>query len=257
MGLIIYGQAVDVPGLTCKSWRDNPEYRLKIPQDGRPRRVAWIRSIILHTTRGIPGGKDRRQQRILSGVSPHVDAGLRAARWWSTSSLASGAHLVVDFDGEVVCLADLATEVTYHAGPVNEISIGVEIYQGGQAELYDSQLRAVVTLCDFLTSRFGIQRQTHYPYLNGPVARLARGGLDCVGVFGHRDVTNNRGAGDPGDRIFAMLATAGYEQFNFAGAADLRIWKQRQQALGIRADGIPGPQTITALGGKLWATRQM
>ncbi len=251
MPLVIAGKQVEVPNLTTRSWLDNPQYRLKLPEDGRHRKTGWVRSIILHTTRGIPGGQDKRPQKILSGSGPHVDAGLRCARWWSTSSLQSGAHLVVDFDGEVVCLADLANEAAFHAGPVNEVSIGIEIYQGGAAEMYKDQLEVVTDLVDFLTAHFGIFRQCHHPY-TVPVPRLENGGRDCVGVFGHRDVTSNRGAGDPGSSIFNVLLGRGYEPFDFALNEDLFAWKNRQQKLGVSPrDGIPGPATIRANGGKV------
>jgi hypothetical protein len=252
-GVVIDGVQTDVPGLRVASWFDDPRLRLRVGQpraanDGRPRQTRWIRSIVLHTTKGIPGGKDLRPQVIRPGRGP---AGMHAedvARWWASSELCSGAHLVCDFDGTWVCLADLATECAYHATTINDVSIGIEICQGAQAELYDGQLDAVVTMVDFLTARFGIQRQIPDAY-TGPIPRLERGGADCVGVFGHRDQTGNRGRGDPGDAIMARLAAAGYERFDFRAGADQVAWRQRQQQLGppVVVDGVPGPATVTAL----------
>jgi hypothetical protein len=73
---------------------------------------------------------------------------------------------VIDFDGTVACVADPLTETTYHAGhrAINHHSIGIEMYQGESAELYQVQLESTVRLVDFLTRRFGIQRQFHWPY---------------------------------------------------------------------------------------------
>jgi hypothetical protein len=256
-GVVINGQQVEVPGLVVANWHDDPRLRLRIGEkgqhnDGRARRTKWIRSIILHTTKGIPGGRDNRPQKILPGVGPTGSRAEAVASYWSTSDLASGAHLVCDFDGSWVCLADLATECAYHATTVNDVSIGIEIYQGSGAELYEGQLDSVVAMVDFLTARFGIQRQIPHQY-RGPIPRLVEGGADCVGVFGHRDQTHRRGAGDPGDEIMRKLAAAGYEQFDFAGGEDLRIWSDRQRTVGgqvgskLLVDGVPGPATVTAL----------
>jgi hypothetical protein len=256
-GVVIDGVETEVPGLTVSNWHDNPRLRLRIGQpnganDGRLRRTRWVRNIILHTTKGIPGGKDKRPQKILPGLGPKGQAAESVARWWSTSELASGAHLVCDFDGTWICLADLATECAYHATTVNDISIGIEICQGREAELYEGQLASVITMVDFLTARFGIQRQVPDAY-RGPISRLEEGGADCVGVFGHRDQTDNRGPGDPGDAIMERLRAAGYESFDFGAGADRAAWKERQQQLSVRqgkslvVDGIPGPAMVAHL----------
>jgi hypothetical protein len=239
------------------NWHDDPKLRLRIGQpnganDGRARKTKWVRQIILHTTKGIPGGKDNRPQKILPGRGPSGRAAESVAQFWSTSELASGAHLVCDFDGSWICLADLATEVAYHATTVNETSIGIEIYQGSDAELYEEQLASVVAMVDFLTGQFGIQRQIPAMY-SGPIGRLEDGGTDCVGVFGHRDQTDNRGPGDPGDAIMGLLGRAGYERFDFRGGEDLKVWRQRQANLAVRqsepidVDGVPGPGTVAIL----------
>jgi hypothetical protein len=174
------------------------------------------------------------------------------ARYWSTSELASGAHLICDFDGSWVCVADLATECAYHATTVNDVSIGIEICQGRAAELCEGQLDSVVAMVDFVTAHFRIQRQIPRAY-RGPIRRLEDGGADCVGVFGHRDQTDNRGPGDPGDAIMEKLAAAGYERFDFAANEDLAIWRERQRDLARRhgaplnEDGVPGPATAARL----------
>src|SRR5262245_30881382 len=144
-GLIIDGAEVEVPGLAVSNWNDNPRFRLRIGQpnganDGRKRKTRWVRQIILHTTKGIPGGKDHRPQKVLPGVGPVGTQAEGVARWWSVSELCSGAHLVCDFDGSWLCLADLAAECAYHATTVNDVSIGIEICQGGDAEIYEGQL---------------------------------------------------------------------------------------------------------------------
>jgi hypothetical protein len=249
-GVVINGKAEAVPGLACSSWLDDPTLRLKAGEDCRRRFTRWIRGIVLHTTKGIPGGRDQRAQEIRPGLGAPVGAGLRTARFWSGDGRNAGAHLVVDFDGSVACLADLQTEAAYHAGEVNEVTIGIEIYQGGAAELYAGQLDVVVALLDWLTARFGIQRQMPLAGKRDLVRRIAVGAKDVVGIYGHRHVTTNRGPGDPGDAVFERLARAGYEAFDFDEGEDLARWKRRQEELGLdpeHCDGIPGPGTTALL----------
>jgi hypothetical protein len=254
MGVVIDGVVEAVPGVSVVDWLgDRTLPRLKVREDCRARYTRWIRGIVLHTTKGIPGGTDHRPQVIKPGLGPNRKGDYATARYWATTAKQSGAHLVVDFDGSVVCLADLLTEASYHAGEVNEVSIGIEIYQGDEAELYAGQLDAVVRLLDFLTRRFKIQRQLQYPYRGGPVPRIAAGAQDVVGIYGHRDVTTNRGAGDPGDAVFEALFAAGYERFDFSANTDKAAWRQRQETLntnhgtGLIVNGIPDQLTVAAL----------
>lgn len=251
-GLVIKGKQVEVPGLEITNWFDNPKLRLRPGQDCRARHVTWVRGIVLHTTKGIPGGTDQRPQVLRPGLGPNIQAEEKTARWWSTSPLQSGAHFVVDTDGSVGCLADAARETAFHAGPVNEYTIGIELYQTAEAELFEGQLQAMVKLVDALTKHFSIQRQFHAPYRKGPIRRLENGGADVVGIYGHRDVTSNRGQGDPGDYPLQFLEQAGYEKFDFFRGLDKVEWKGRQLWLNskgshIDEDGIPGLSTATAL----------
>lgn len=264
-GLVIKGKQVEVAGLKITNFLDDPKLRLRPGQDCRARHTTWVRGIVVHTTKGIPGGSDKRPQILHPGVGPDTKAEERTAHWWSTSPLQSGAHLVVDADGSIGCLADLARETAFHAGQVNEYTVGIEIFQGADAGLFAGQLEATVILIDALTRLFGIQRQFHAPYRNGPIRRLLQGGADVVGIYGHRDATNNRGFGDPGDFIFQFLEKAGYEKFDFFKGNDKIEWKGRQLWLNSKGsvldeDGVPGPATVNALKKAgytqgLWVTR--
>jgi hypothetical protein len=246
-GVIVSGQREQVPGLSVENWLDNPVLRLRRHEDFRSRKTSWIRQVIIHTTKGIPGGNDQREQVIRPGLGPSQDAGQRCARWWTKSAESAGAHLIVDHDGEVFCCVDLEIEAAQHARHANDTSIGIEIYQGRDAEMYEGQLEATVRLVDYLTRRFGIQRQVPNRYV-GPVARLMDDVSDVVGVLGHRDLANNRGRGDPGSKIFYLLYGCGYEDMNYEVREDLEIWRRRQRDLGLaKADGVPGPQTAAAL----------
>lgn len=261
-GLVINGKDVPVEGLSILNYRDAPRLRLRVGHvdggnDGR-KRTATPQSIILHTTKGIPGGSNKTPQTLRPGRGPHTRAEERVARFWSTDPRSSGAHMVVDADCSMACLADLELVEAYHAsGPINARSIGIEVYQDASGALWAEQLEAVADLVDALTLLFGIQRTIPDAY-RGELERLRAGGRDFYGVIGHRDCTDTRGRGDPGDFIFEVLARRGYERRNLAAGEDLEVWKERQRELGVVADGIPGPRTCQALlargyRGGLWA----
>lgn len=258
-GLVIDRQRVLVGGTTVINWHDNPSIRLA-PRLRFPR-STWVRSVYLHTTKGIPYADNKRPQSIQPGAGTGGPAMNTIAYWNDLSGDDyGGSHLIVDRDGAVYCLADLVREGTYHATSANEVSIGIEIWQASDASMFEEQLRAAANVVDTITLELGIQRQTHGPY-SGAIPRLARGGRDCVGVFGHRDQTRRRGPGDPGDAIMNVLRSRGYEEFNFGADADLRVWRERQRDVGTTADGIPGPATVRALENEgyargLWALGQ-
>jgi hypothetical protein len=153
----------------------------------------------------------------------------------------------------VACLCDLATANAFDATVSNAWSIGIEMYQEPDNGIHDAVYATAARLVPALCRLFGVQLQIpRLPYKNRPLHRMADGGPRCVGVFGHRDNTDQRGRGDPGDEIFARLAAAGAERFDHDAAEDLAVWKLRQQALnaaGARliVDGVPGPATVKAL----------
>lgn len=247
--LIIGNQKVSVSNLMFVNYLDNQKLNLQLGKNKRSRKTNWVRSIVLHTTKGIPGGTNKTPQVLLEGFGKNQNAGERCVDVWRDAN--AGAHLVVDFDGTIYQCADILKEVTYHAGQVNEVSVGIEIYQGAKAELYRGQLEVVVQLIDLLTALLGIQRQYHFPYnetsLPKRIALKELAGKDVVGIYGHRDVTNTRGFGDPGDYVFEFLKEAGYEPFDFSKNEDINVWKERQKKLGVTPDGIPGPKTVQAL----------
>ena len=248
-GLICNGREEPVKGLDCTHHVEMPALALRIGEDARPRPTStWIHAIVLHSTRGVPGGEDHRPQKILPGLGPSTDGGQRVARFWSRDGRQAGAHLVVDFDGTVWQTCDLVTVAAYHCPGWNQASIGIELVQGRDAELYEGQLDACVRLVDWLTRRFSIQRQIPHQYV-GPIRRfIDHGPDDVVGVVGHRDCARNRGPGDPGSRIFYALGRAGYEPLNFELAEDRDETRRRQRTLGMaNADGIAGPKTVAAL----------
>lgn len=246
-GLIIRGKEYDVPSLTIDNYNDTEALR-RGNEDGALRNTSWVRQVIIHTTKGIPGGSNRVPQTVNPGAGPGGES-FKVNSFWTNSNKQSGAHLIINSDGTVGCVADLAVEKMYHAGnrAVNDTSIGIEIFQLSDGSIYEASLESCVKLCEFLASHFGIQKQIHLPYNNGPVFRLEQGGSDCVGFFGHRDVSNNRGLGDPGDIVMECLLNTGFEAFDFSKSEDLDVWKKRQAEMGITTDGIPGPKTVATL----------
>jgi hypothetical protein len=249
VGFVCNGRTEPAPGLDVSSYLDNPTLALRAGEDyGRRSPDAWIHAIVLHTTRGIPGGADHRPQDIRPGLGPSSNGGERVARWWSRDGRQAGAHIVVDFDGRIFQTCDLITASAWHCPGFNAASIGVEIVQGASAELYLGQLDVVVGVCDWLTRRFGIQRTIPHAYV-GAVKRFLDGGpRDASCIVGHRDCAKNRGPGDPGSKVFYMLGAAGYTPENVELSSDRDSIRRIQRELGVRPpDGIPGPQTIEAL----------
>ncbi len=217
-GFVINGKAELLDGLVVQNYLDNPHLRLA-PDDVRRRAASeHICAVVLHTTKGIPGGRDHRPQVIHPGIGSSSRAGERIVGSWTLDSdVHAGAHLIVDFDGRVYCCADLARQAAYHAGPANGASIGIEMMQGSDAGLYAGQLEVVVSMVEVLCARFGVARRIPLPYTDHPVPALDGQHLDGIsGVFGHRDLTSTRGRGDPGDAIMDLLAAAGFELHNFS-----------------------------------------
>lgn len=258
MSLLIHGSLVDVPGLTITppASHGGPAYAKLGDDDCRPRTTPWIRQLILHTT----GGK--WPQPLLPGAGLGGHACDIAEMWSGAGSVHSGAQLIVDTDGTVVCLCDLATTVAYHAEGSNPWSIGIEMCTLPNGSIYQATLTATAKLTDFLCyPTFPIPRQMpRGPYRNEPLRRMelgsgARrhnaGGPNLVGVFGHRDNTSERGYGDPGNLIWSELAALGFEGLDFNGCEDLAVGERRQHALNalgesLTIDGVVGPASLAA-----------
>ncbi len=262
-GLLIAGVVIPVEGLVI----DNPTTaswcRLS-SRDYATRRSTWIRQIILHTTKGA------WPQHVLPGAGPSGRDKRTADYWYDDpdGKQQSAAQLVVDSDGTVACLGDLARVAAYHATASNDWSIGIEIYQEAGGVIYEAALASAVRLVDALCEHLSIPRQIPTAYRERPLGRgqvhryADRTDYDlsnCVGVLGHRDNTTSRGRGDPGDEIFRYLEFAGYERLDFARGEDLDVWRRRQRKLNamgasyplpfpkLTVDGIAGLGTMRAL----------
>jgi N-acetyl-anhydromuramyl-L-alanine amidase AmpD len=255
-GVVVDGRVEVISGLELEqqlNYKLDPQLKLIPGEDMRSRRTRWIRSIIIHTTKGLP-------TKVKAGKGPDTKLEERIARLWSTDHRHAGAHLSIDWDCTVGCHADLIQDAAYHAGVINEFSIGIELFEDKQGTLYSEQLDTAVLVVEWLCRRFQIQRQMLPPTYEKIHPRLQRGGPDCVGVFGHRHVTTDRGPGDPGNDVFNWLKMAGFQIFNFeqtpgvelpkdpARRSDDRVfWIPIQRKYGLYGDGIPGPLTGDAL----------
>jgi hypothetical protein len=246
-GLLIAGLLHEVPGVECLSpGAGSPPWLRLSPGDYKQRSTKWVRQVVIHTTKGIA------PQTIRPGKGPGGRDKV-VAEFWKGDANHSAAHIVVDTDGSVACLGDLATICAYHATTANDWSVGIEMYQESDGSIYEATLASTVAVCRVICEAMGIPYQMHHAaYRNGPVERLVPGGRDCVGIYGHRDQTDRRGQGDPGGAIFARLRADGCEGFDFGKREDLDKWIGRQmklRSLGetVDVDGICGPGTIAAL----------
>lgn len=240
-GLIIDGKTELVPGITVFNYKDHPELKLKPGEDMRARHTRWIRSICWHNTKNIP-------TVLKQGKGPYTNLGNRIAKLWSTDNRNAGAHLSVDWDGTVCCHADLIRDATFHAGSVNEVSIGGEIYEDGNGVIYETQIDVVIHVTIWMCQRFGIQMQTLDPSNNSQIQRINSGGSDVVGVFGHCHQWKGK-PDDPGKHVFDALINSGFHTFSF-DRDDKDFWKDIQKKLGLKPDGVPGPVTCDALRAK-------
>lgn len=226
-------------------------------------------SIVLHTRLG-------KQVILKEGAGPNRGWDRDYAARQSGDDRAASAHIAIDADGSYGCYADLARVATYHASHMNGISIGIECYQEPDGTVYAATLEGCADVVDVLTRIFGIQRQ--FPLERAICKRFAdivpsnkytyiphgNRGRDFSGVLGHRNLTRNRGIGDPGDPIFGVLKVRGYEAYSVDDGEDISAWVTRQRELGMSdhdVDGVPEQLTRRKLmmqrhgGPGLWVIR--
>jgi hypothetical protein len=252
-GIILNKKPLAMPGFDITNFVDNPKLKLA-PGDVRLRTMierGWVHLIVYHTTGGIPGGTDLRPQVIKPGFGPSSNGGERVvASWTHDTNRPGGAQIIIDFDGKIYCCCDLIMEAAYHAGRANGVSVGIEVVQGRDAVLYEEQIalaaRFGVALCRVMPVPIQCQIPKWY---HGPIKRFVDSHMDdVVGIVGHRDLTSNRGQGDPGDAMMDALGKLGCEKLSFECYEDVIVWKQRQAVLGVAyLDGIPGPHTVELL----------
>lgn len=175
-----------------------------IPKQGTSRRKA-VAHVVLHTTGGYPDSKHPTPQRIRSETAEAKHCQARNVHaYWSRTDRIGAAHLLIDADGAVYQIADLSTRAMYHCVGYNQVSVGVEVVQQSDSSLFAAQLVSVVALCSWLADTFKLPRSVAMPYLGW------RKSVSGIGFIGHRDVSANRGSGDPGDFVMEALVDAGW-----------------------------------------------
>lgn len=253
-GLLIGGTTVRVtrPDILVIGPGDEPWCELAAG-DRQWRTTKWVRQLVIHAT----GGGSAQHVKVGRGPGGRARA---VAEYWRGDPVHSGSHLVVDSDGSVACLADLATVCAYHATVSNDWSVGIEMAQEPDGGIYEATFDATVAVCGAVADALGIPRQFSADAYNGhPLARLLDGGPHVVGAYGHRNNTERRGWGDPGDEIWKRLAAAGWTGVQLAHDEDLHLGKLRQSALNARGeslvvDGVLGPASISAMRRQGFAT---
>lgn len=248
MSIVLDSRTLEVPGVRSISYLEDPR-RVPPITDHNPRR-ATIRGLVVHTSSG-----------TANGVMPGSGRGGQAftlARYQANTDREVSWDWTIDLDGTLLWQNDPLRQYSWHAGSVSGVTLGGEIaQQPGSTKLWQAQVDTFVALMDTLTRELGIQRQI--PWHNGApdrrVLRRLRGdasgngrkGADLWGIYGHRNQTTNRGAGDPGDAVFQALHAAGYEGLDFEGEADKALWRTRQRALRVAETGLPDAATVAAL----------
>jgi hypothetical protein len=269
--LVVNGFGWEVPGRTGDNFRQNPKLSLTQRGDFRPRRPdEVVLGVVFHTRLGLRG-------EVRPGRGPNRGWDLDLAARFSKDDRAASCHVAVDADGSYACFADLARVATYHAGHVNGITVGIELYQEADGAVYEETLESGADICDVVTRVFGVQRQV--PVERAICRRFANilptdaktyiaggnRGRDFSGVYGHRNITRNRGEGDPGDRIFELLVERGYERYAVDAGEDIAVWEQRQRELNMdprEVDGVPGQVTRSMIamhrkgGPGIWVERE-
>lgn len=215
-GLVIYGKRVPVPGVEVVTWLDDPKRAPRVT-DGRRRTVRPL-AVVLHTSRGVrgavrPGSLPSTRAETLALYQARTE---REVSWCAT----------VDTDGTTLQQCDAGSWTAWHAGAVNEWTIGIElVQQPTTGDLWQVQVDAAVavvrTLCEALQIPkrvpVGVDGKPVLAGLQALRSKAAGGrGERWAGVFGHVHCApptgaGARGPGDPGPAIFDALLAAGFE----------------------------------------------
>jgi hypothetical protein len=206
-GIVLGGARVLVPGQRAVSWLDDAKKFPRCPK-GRTRSMP-PRFIVAHTVHGVRGD-------LLPGVGRSGRA-TSYARYQSTTTRDVSWDYTIDTDGLIVAHNDPAARYTWQAGHANGYSLGIELVQEADGDLYAAQMPAFVALCEALATYFSIDRfvaaRDGAPFLGLIPAITSKGGKvrEVRGVCAHANLTNNRGPGDPGPHPLRALLAAGWQ----------------------------------------------
>lgn len=208
-GITIGGRVAPVPGFEVVSYANGAVPRV---EKGFARTPDKVSAVVLHTSKGLRSGT------LLPG-SLASDRAEALARYQASGAREVSWHFTVDTDGTIVQSADPAMWATWHARHANGYSIGIEMVQGDDGNLYQRQIDAAVALVTTLVEAFGIPKITPVNERGEPIATVVQawqeadeGGAQMRfnGVAGHRNLTTNRGPGDPTDAPFRALLARGF-----------------------------------------------
>ncbi len=173
-GILIGGQVVTHNLIRIYNAADFAWCQLD-PGDYSARRTLRPHLIIDHTTGGL------WPQEVIAGAGPAGHA-KDIAQMWSGQDhggglrIHSGAQILVDFDGAVYCLADLASQAAYHAEMANDVSIGIEHCTTSKGAIYQATIDSSVILHKLICDTMLIPWQVNAaPYRNAPLARCETG----------------------------------------------------------------------------------
>lgn len=244
MGLLIAGKLVSVPGVNVipPASHGGPVWCALSAGDYQLRRKR-VRQVMAHSTKGDD------PQHVIPGKGPGGRA-KSTFEFWQRDPVHSAAHIVIDNNGDVACGADLSTICAYHATVSNEYAVGIELYQESDNGIYEAVFDAMVKLAPFLCEALDIPDQiVADPYSGHSIPRFLDGAPDWYGICSHRDNTEQRGRGDPGDEIINRLIASGIEPALAGSRQDITRGKARQTYLNARGghldvDGIAGPASL-------------
>jgi len=217
------------PGLSSRSTR----YRLRRlmgPSESLPRLKQVVRQIVVH----LDGCRDARMcYNVL-----HNQRGL-------------SVHFMVDNDGTIYQTLDLM-HCAFHAGGVNEVSVGIELQNRGDAARYpnyykeprrtvtcrihghqflsydftDAQYEGMIRLCRALTRIFEVNAQSPLDAASRPLWTKIDDRRAYRGFVGHYHLSTNKW--DPGPFDFLRLFRSMGSSINFPLSAAPRGLGQRE-----------------------------
>lgn len=250
--LVLGGRRVPIPGGVVETFADGSRCAPPVTDYGI--RHEHVQGIVVHTEHGEP-----RDPPLLTTPAQTSHA-CELDRYQTTTDREVSWDIFNSAFGVIYQQNDPVRQYTWQAGGVNPRTLGIENEQGPGGGIRPVQLESFVRLIDTLTRSLPVPIQRQIPAVRDARGRLvpdrrviARftgaggSGANFWGIYGHRNITDQRGPGDPGDLFFQALLNAGYEGFDLAAGEDLRVWRERQRVLGVPQTGIPDAPTVAAL----------
>lgn len=187
----------------------------------KTKRTEEVVGIVLHFNRGmkpgqiIPGGKNYKN-------TGETERGLVLSRYQAgTMDRKASWDFTVDMDGHVYQSNDPMKFYTWNANAANRHVLGIEVVQETNQpwNMYEAGLKSTVELVLFLTETIpSIPRvilcwdEFKGCWEQGPIFssyfnETNYGSLN--GIYGHRNISTNRGPGDPDSIVFEELWKTG------------------------------------------------